>query len=196
MRAMLLDSLAAFILFAAALSAWFLSAQAKASSRVNIRFAAMLFAALAVAHVPSLLSAQSLEFSVALIVAPLGATALALGVSAFLVRPLPAGVAALAMALALAAGLAAALSGVPAYAGLCQMACVLLTLAAGAQQPARLMSVALAALPLLCGALCLMDGALNGAELFFAAALIGAASQKRVERAHDSSARPAVSRAG
>ena len=42
--AFVFDSLATLLLFASALIAWSLSRSARASSRINIRFAAMLFA--------------------------------------------------------------------------------------------------------------------------------------------------------
>jgi hypothetical protein len=187
--AFLFDSLASLVLFAACVSAWALEEHARAASRVNIRFAAMLFAALAAARLLGLLLPQfsALAPAVALIAASLGATALALGLFAFLARPLPVGAAALALGLSLGAGLAAALSGAPATALGCQILGVSLTVAAGLSAlTANRVRAALslvAALSLLCGGFSLMDGAINFAELFFAAALISAASasQQRIQ---------------
>ncbi|HWY62060.1 MAG TPA: hypothetical protein VNW15_09195 [Rhizomicrobium sp.] len=187
--AFVFDSLTPLLLFAACVSAWVLPARAWAPSRVNIRFAAMLFAALAAARMLGLLLPQysSIAPAVALIAASLGATALGLGLLAFLARPVPAGAATLALGLSLGAGLAAVLSGAAVYALGCQLLGVSLTLAAGisafaAKRPHALLSL-MAALSLLCGGMALMAGTLFLADMFFAAALIGAAraSQPLVE---------------
>jgi hypothetical protein len=79
------DSLAPLLLFAVCVSAWVLADRARAPSRVNIRFAAMLFAALAVARLLGLLLLQfsAVAPAVALIAASLGTTALALGLFDF-----------------------------------------------------------------------------------------------------------------
>jgi hypothetical protein len=177
--AFVFDSLAPLLLFAACVSAWVLAAPGRAPSRVNIRFAAMLFAALAAARLLGLLAPQfsAVAPAVALIAASLGGTALALGLFAFLARPLPVGAAALALGLSLGAGLAAALSGAPAYALGCEILGVSLSLAAAlgalaANRAGAALSL-MAALSLLCGGMAL--GAAGIAEMFFAAALIGAA---------------------
>ena len=187
--AFVFDSLAPLILFTACISAWTLAGGARAAVRVNIRFSAMLFAALPAARGLGLLLPQfaAAEPAVALIAASLGVTALALGLFALLAHPLPAGAAALALGLSLGAGLAAALSGVSAYAFLCQIPGVSLTLAAGfSARTANRLRAALAlmaALSLLCGGLVLMDGAGMLTEIFFAAALIsaGRASSPHIE---------------
>jgi hypothetical protein len=187
--AFVFDSLAALLLFASAVIAWMLSAGARASSRINIRFAAMLFAALAAARAigMALPQFQALAPAVGLIAASLGSVALTLGLFALLARPLPPLAASLALALGLGAGLAAALSGEPAYALGCQMLGVCLTIAVGlnsfAASAGRASLALLTAAALVCGGLGLMDGAIMIAELFFAAGLIGAAriSQLRVE---------------
>jgi hypothetical protein len=193
--AFLFDSLAALLLFASALAAWMLSGAARASSRINIRFAAMLFAALAAARAigMALPHFQALAPAVGLIAASLGTVALALGLFALLARPIPPLAASLALALALGAGLAAALSGEPAYALGCQILGVCLTIAVAlhdfAASAGRASLALLASVALICGGLALMndgglmDGALNIAELFFAASLIGAAriSQLRIQ---------------
>jgi hypothetical protein len=187
--ALFFDSLTPLLLFAACVSAWMLAGRARAAARVNIRFAAMLFAALAAARLLGLLVPRfsAVAPAVALISASLGATALALGLFAFLARPLPTGAAALALGLSLGAGLAAALSGAPVYALICQILAVSLSTAAGfgalAVMRGRAALALLAALSLLCGGFALMDGAAEFTEMFFAAALIGAAraSQPPVE---------------
>jgi hypothetical protein len=186
---MAFDSLTPLLLFAACVSAWTLAGRSRAPSRVNIRFAAMLFAALAAARMLGVLLPQfsAVAPAVALIAASLGATALVLGLFAFLARPLPVGAAALALGLSLGAGLAAALSGAPAYALICQILGVSLAMAAGlsalAANRARALLALLAALSLLGGGMALMEGAAGITEMFFAAALIAAAraSQPFVE---------------
>ena len=89
--AFVFDSLATLLLFASALIAWRLSRGARASSRINIRFAAMLFAALAAAQAIAIAAPrwQALAPAVALIAASLGTVALALGLFALLARPIP-----------------------------------------------------------------------------------------------------------
>ena len=187
--AFVFDSLTALLLFAACVCAWALAAPARAPSRVNIRFAAMLLAALAVARLLGTLWPQYAPLTpvVALIAASLSTMALALGLFAFLARPLPPLAASLALALALCAGLTAALSDAPVYALGCQIVGVSLTMAAGlgafANGAGRVALALLAMLSLLCGGFSLMDGAVNFAVLFFTAGLIGAAraSQLGVE---------------
>jgi hypothetical protein len=175
------DSFSPPFLFAACVSAWVLASRARASARVNIRFAAMLFAAVAAARLLGLALPQysAVAPAVALIAASLGGTVLALGQFAFLARPLPVGAAALALGLSLGAGLAAALSGAPAYALGCPILGVSLTLAVGlgalmANRAGAALSL-MASLSLLCGGMAVMDGAINFTQMFFAAALIGAA---------------------
>jgi hypothetical protein len=187
--AFLFDSFTPLLLFAACVSAWVLAGRARAASRVNIRFAAMLFAALPAARLLGLVLPQfsAVAPAVALIAASLGATALALSLFAFLARPLPTGAAALALGLSLGAGLTASLSGAPVYALICQILAVSLSMAAGlsalATMRGRAALALMAALSLVCGGFALMNGASQITEIFFAAALIGAAraSQPPVE---------------
>jgi hypothetical protein len=191
---MIFDSLASLLLFLSCVSAWALAAPVRAAVRTNIRFAAMLFAALSVARALELILPQFvlLAASVALIALSLGAIALALGMFAFLVRPLPAGAAALALGLSLGAGLGASLSGEAAYAFGCVIPGVLLVMAAAlsayAANPFRAALTCVAALSLMLGGFALMGGAIPVTEMFFATALLAAvrasqirASQKRVE---------------
>jgi hypothetical protein len=186
---MVFDSFAALLLFAASVGAWALLGSARAASRLPIRFAATLFAAFAAAGLLGALLPQLslLAPAVGLIALSLGTTALALGLFAFLARPLPAGAAALGLSLSLGAGLAAALSGMAVYTLCCVIPGVSLSLAAslgaGWGNPIRTSLVLMAALSLLLGGFALMDGGTAIAQLFFAAALLGAAraSQKLVE---------------
>ena len=184
---LLSDAVAAPALFSACVGGWLLAGTSKAPSRINLRFAAMLLAPLAVARLLGLALPQIslLAPVVALICAPLASTLIALGLMAFLARPLPAGVSALALALSLGAGLAAALAAAPVYAVLCQGVGILLLLAVSLSNLAaggrRTGLSLLSALALLSAALCLMDGAVNLTALFFAAALLAAVSQTRIE---------------
>jgi len=186
---MVFDSVSALVLFVASVAAWALAARARTTVRVQLRFAALLFAALSVACGVSLAlpDVRNLAPAVAMLAASLGTTALALGLCALLSRTVPSLAASLALALALGAGLAASLSGLPAYAFGCQILAVLLTLAAAlsgfTMRPrVSVLSIAAAA-ALLCGGLCLMDNALTPALLFFASALIGAARASQTSRA-------------
>jgi hypothetical protein len=183
---MVFDSFSALILFGACIAAWTLTAQARASVRIQLRFAALLCAALAVADGLSLVlpALRNLAPAVAMMTMSLGTTALALGLGALVSRALPAVVASLALALALGAGLAASLSGLPVYAFGCQLVAVLLTVIAAFGGPVfgkRIaVMVLLAVLAFACGGLCLMGNAPNGygvspALLFFAGGLIAAA---------------------
>ena len=79
----------------------------------------------------------------------------------------------------------------PAYAALCPIAGAFLIAAAvvrdagAARASWSSLAGLLAALSLLCGGFALMDGAIDLAEMFLAATLIGAASQTRVEAQAD-----------
>src|SRR5271154_6592791 len=110
------DSLAVVLLFCTSIAAWWLSAASRAPARIPIRFAAILFAALAAARALGWFGLYALAPVVALIAISLGGTALALGLFAALARPVPPMAAALGLMLALFAGLAAALAAIPAYA--------------------------------------------------------------------------------
>lgn len=73
--AFLFDSLAALALFAACVAAWLLSSRARVGVRVNLRFAAMLLASLAVARLLGLALPQfsAVTHAVALIASSLAA---------------------------------------------------------------------------------------------------------------------------
>src|ERR1700743_2708597 len=102
---MVFDSICALLLFAAAVTAWGLSASSRAPARIPFRFAAIPFAALAAADALGQFGLAALAPVVALIALSLGATAMALGLFAALARPVPPLAAALALMLALFAGL-------------------------------------------------------------------------------------------
>jgi hypothetical protein len=100
-----LDLFAAAALFAAAISAWSMAALLAFRARIYLRFAAVLFAGLALS-VP-------LEMAdvAALLLLPLGSAALMISALARFARPLPVFPASLALVLGLAAGLGALISG-------------------------------------------------------------------------------------
>ncbi len=97
----------ALLLLAATLAAWFVAGGARPAARVQIRFAAVLFGALA----PALAVLPPAGAAVTLLVLPVGLSILALASIAGFSRPLPAGAAALFLALVCLAGLAAAITG-------------------------------------------------------------------------------------
>jgi len=111
---MIFDSLSILLLFLACIAAWWLSRAARAPARIPVRFAAILFAALAAACALGWFGLPALALVVALIALSLGGTAL--GLFAALARPVPPLAAALGLTLALFAGVAAALAAIPAYA--------------------------------------------------------------------------------
>jgi hypothetical protein len=181
------DSLSALLLFCAAVGAWWLSAASRASVRFPLRFAAILFAATAVARALAWFGLAALAPVVALIALSLGGTALALGLFAALGRPVPPMAAALGLMLALFAGLAAALAAIPAYAlGAAMLALALpsaMSFSGFFLAPRRGLLVLGAACSVIAGGLTLMGGALGVSLLFFAAGLIaaGRVSQPGVE---------------
>jgi hypothetical protein len=167
---MAVDSLSAFVLFAAAIGGWWLGASLRAPARLPLRFAAMLLAALAVAGV------LNMGTVAALLLLPLSSTALALAALARFARPVGPLASTVALVVALACGFGALLSGyampglvLMLMAGLCVIAAALNALAGIA---------ALAGASLLACGLCFLEsGAGAGVLLFAAAALIGVARQ-------------------
>jgi len=192
------DSLSALLLFCAGITAWRLSAASRASARFPIRFAAILFAALAAACALGWFGFPALAPVVALLALSLGGTALALGLFAALARPVPPMAAALGLMLALFAGLAAALAAVPAYAlGAAMLALSLLSamsLSGFFLKPLRASLVLGASCSVIAGGLALLGGALSISLLFFAAGLIaaGRASQPGVEARRQREDWPAI----
>ena len=100
----------AALLFAATLAVWFVAAGARAAARLQIRFAAILLAALAVAAVLPVAGS-----AVALLVLPIAFGVLALAVAAGLTKPLPAASGAIVLALFCLGGMAAAVTGIAAF---------------------------------------------------------------------------------
>ena len=192
------DSLSALLLFCASIAAWWLSAAARAPARIPVRFAAILFAALAAACVLGWFGLAALAPVVALIALSLGGTALALGLFAALARPVPPLAAALGLTLALFAGLAATLAAIPAYALSAAMLALSLVAAMSLSGfflvPRRTSLVLGAALSVIAGGFALMGGALGVSLQFFAASLIaaGRALQPGVEARRQREGWPAI----
>lgn len=174
---------------------WARAKNAPARARLNLRFAAALFASLGVAGLmaaaaPAFLGAA---LAVALLAASLGTAALALALAGKTVPPL---VAAIALGLGLLAALGAVVSGIAlASVGFALLAGVaMLAYAAGGfcRSP---WTASLTALAWMLGGACLLRENLDGGLLFFAAALWGAvcALQAGVENERRLSWRGSVS---
>jgi len=175
---MVFDSLGlfcAFALFAASIGAWALSAPLPAGARLYLRFAAMLFAALAVSFPLGLAGA------VLLFLLPLAAAALMIASLARLSAPLPGFAASLALVLGLGLGLAALLSDAVFLALLPTTLAGLVIIAASLNRGDIL--AALAGAALLIGALASWnETAQDGVFLFCAAALLGLARPSLARR--------------
>jgi len=100
-----LDIFAAGALFTAAMTAWALSAPLPARSRIYLRFAAVLFSALAIS-----VTLDMADVTAALLL-PLASSALMIVSLARFAKPLPSFAASLALVVGLAGGLGAAVSG-------------------------------------------------------------------------------------
>lgn len=182
--------IAAALLLAATLLGWRLTATVRPAARAQLRFALLLFAALAVASlgagVMSLFVPVAL--AVAILAAALGSAALALGIFTIFSRPVPPLPASVILVLALACGLAAILGDQPIYAMAVQMAAFAVIMVMGfGRLGDALHSGALTvagAFALLCAGMALMDAAVAIALLFLAAAILGLAraSQLGVEQ--------------
>ncbi|HJW42008.1 MAG TPA: hypothetical protein VJ476_12370 [Rhizomicrobium sp.] len=101
---------AAALLFIASLATWFVAAGARPSARVYLRFATVLFAALAVAAVAMPVTVRA----IALLVLPLGAVILALATATALTRPLDVGLSAALLAAVSLCALGAAVTNIAA----------------------------------------------------------------------------------
>ena len=171
MTVMAFDSLGllcACALFAASIGAWALSAPLRAGARLYLRFAAMLFASLAVSF-PLGLSAI-----VSLFLLPLAAGSLMIAALARFAAPLPVFAVCLALISSLGFGLAALLSGTVLLALLPAAAAGLVIIAASLNRAEII--AALAGAALLLSALASWDESLQGGTLLFcAAALLGLA---------------------
>jgi hypothetical protein len=157
---------AAIALFAACVGAWRLSAPLRAAARLQLRFAAMLLAALAVARV------LHLADMAALLLLPLAGTALALATLARCARPAAPFAATAALVAALACGLVAMLSGhaMPALIALMLAGLAVIAAALNGAAPVAILS----GVALLASGLCALQmGVGAGSLLFSAAALVG-----------------------
>ncbi len=103
----MIERAAGLLLLAASLAAWLVASGARPAARVHIRFAAMLFTALAVAA----LAIGPAVPAIALLVLPIGSCVLLLGAAAALTRPLEPALAAALLAMVSLAALAAAVTG-------------------------------------------------------------------------------------
>src|SRR5579862_9711024 len=123
--------LSSLLLCLVAALAWRLAGRRIASVRLNLRFAAILFAALGVAGVAAALNEPlgEVAFAIALLVMSLGGVALAL--SLFQPRPAPPLLASLALVAAFACGLIATIMDAPVFAFGCLCAATLAMLPLG-----------------------------------------------------------------
>lgn len=188
-----LDILAACALFTASIGAWLLAAPLRSPVRLYLRFAAMLFAALAAA------APLGLAGIAALFLLPLGCASLMVSAVAQFARPLPIFAASLALVTALAGGLTALLSGMPLFALAPVMFASLAVIAASLNSVAAIPVLAGASL-LASGLVLLEQGARAGLFLFCAAALVGlakpSARQKRSALAIEQQRRARAAGAG
>jgi hypothetical protein len=158
----------AALLFAASVAAWIMAALLKGRTRLYLRFAGMLFAALAAS------SAVGLADTAVLLLLPLSASALMLSALARFAKPLNNFVASTVLVIALAGGLGALLSG-SAILALVPAAVASMAIIAVALRVIAL-SAGLSGAALLASCLaCLQSGAGAGVLLFCAAALVGLA---------------------
>lgn len=168
---MAFDSLgvaAACALFAACVGAWRLAAPLRASARLYLRFAAMLFAALAAAGL------LGLADTAVLFLLPLGAASLMVAALARFATPLPVFAASLVLILGLVGGFSALLSGATMLALAPVMLAGFAVMASGLNGAAAIPVLAGAAL-LGSSLLLLEQGARAGLFLFCAAAVVGLA---------------------
>jgi hypothetical protein len=165
-----LNLLSTCVLFAASVAAWILSAPLRAGARLYLRFAAILFAGLAVS-VP-----LGLSSTVILLLLPLAAGALMVASFALFAAPLPSLAASIALTAALGCGFAAMLSGyvIPALAAVLFAGLCIITVALNAM---AVIAVLAGAALLAAGLVLLERGAADALLLFSAAALIGLARQ-------------------
>jgi hypothetical protein len=181
-----LDIFAAGALFTAAIGAWLLAAPLGLRARLYLRFAAVLFSALALS-VP-----LAIADAAALLLLPLASTALMVSALARFARPLPVFAASLALVLGLAGGLGALVSGT-AMPALVPVMFAGLAVIASALNGIAVMPV-LAGAGLVASGLAFMEqGARAGLLLFCAAALIGLAKPQLL-RSRSSALRGEVAR--
>lgn len=170
----MIERAASLLLLAAAVASWLIAAGARPAARVHIRFATILFAALAAAAFAVARAAPA----IALLVLPIGLSVLALAAAAARTRPLDAALAAALLAAVSLAALASAMLDLTALALAPSALCALAIGVLGARGEDRL-----AAFQGIASALCFAAGAsafaLEGAGvaliLFCAAGLLGLA---------------------
>jgi hypothetical protein len=174
-----IDLIAAAALFAAAVGAWWLSADLPSRERLYLRFAAVLLAALAVS------TPFNLADVTVLFLLPLAASALMVST---LAGVLPVGLVALVLVLALASGLVALVTGLWPLALLPVLLAGLAVIAAAINSLA-LMPVLAGASLLAAGLVFVEQGVRAGLMLFAAACLIGL-SRPQLLRSSSSAMRP------
>jgi hypothetical protein len=166
--------IAALLLGAAGIAAWFTALGARPAARVQIRFAAVLFAALAVAT----LSAPSAASAIALIVLPIGVSVMALASGTGFGTPARPSLAAIVLALVVLAALTAAVTGWQAFA-LTPAAFAIVGMAVvyarkfGERQLAALQGLVSAACFLAASSAFALEGVAAPVLLFAAAGLLG-----------------------
>jgi hypothetical protein len=169
--AFFLDSLRAVVLFVAAMLSWRMTRGVRSGTRINMRFACVLNAALAAALIVPI---PGLGFDVALLSPALAATALALALC--FPQKAPIWFSTFAFILALAAGLLAVLAAVPAVALALQTGAAGLIFVSAfsrlGENPRGSLGAGLGATSLFLGAMTVMNGSLSAAALFFSAALL------------------------
>jgi hypothetical protein len=178
---MMPDIAFATVLSLVALLAAIVGARARRTARDYLRFAAVLYAALACADIWAALAndAWNIAFAgaVGLTVAALASVALALAIAASLETPPPAIVATPLLVLACLAGILSAATGEAAIAlaPLAASVCAILALAARHWRTRVPAQACVAALALLASAAAFSDGGRSACALFSAVALLGAA---------------------
>jgi hypothetical protein len=184
-------ALSAGLLCAVAALAWWMAGGKRAGVRLNLRFAAVLFAALGVEGVAASWTSSMIgvAFAVSMLVMALGSVALTL--SLFAPRPAPPFAASVALVAGLACGLASALMETPVFALVAEALSVAVMILLGLARfgDSRLAAVEIIAggIVLLAAAMALLQGSLASASILFAAGLLGlsCASQMRVEQQAD-----------
>jgi hypothetical protein len=163
-----LDTAAAIALFAASAGGWWMTGALPARSRLYLRFAAVLLAAIA-ASLPLGISNET-----ALFLLPLAAGSLMIAALARFAAPLPVFVATLVLVASLAGGISAMLWNFPMAALIPVMVACVAIIAAALHATSPI--ACLAAMALLGSGLTLLEqGASSGFFLFAAAALVGLA---------------------
>src|ERR1700744_2592552 len=181
-----LDIFAAGALFAAAIGAWGLAAPLTARARIYLRFATVLFSALAVSV------ALGMADIAALLLLPLASSALLIATLARFAKPLPVLPASLTLVVGLAGGLGALISG-NAMPALVPVMFASLGVIAAALNGVAVVPVLAGGSLLASGLAFVEQGARAGLLLFCAAALVGLAKPQSL-RSSDSAMRGEAAR--